>query len=119
MVPVRYVLYIDFTKISQQIKYIPIVYTNFLGWVNKLRSEHDEDNIFIGNTRYYLSKAKEVHTKNPTKDKEMINHINELLNEIGPEPDEEENGENDTDNLWEDLDDSDEEQEETNEMEQT
>ena len=49
----------------------------------------------------------------------MINHINELLNEIGPEPDEEENGENDTDNLWEDLDDSDEEQEETNGMEQT
>jgi len=90
-----------------------------LGWVNKLRSEHDEDNIFIGNARYYLSKAKEVHTKNPTKDKEMINHINELLNEIGPEPDEEENGENDTDNLWEDLDDSDEEQEETNGMEQT
>ena len=119
MVPVRYVLYIDFTKISQQIKYIPIVYTNFLGWVNKLRSEHDEDNIFIGNTRYYLSKAKEVHTKNPTKDKEMMNHINELLNEIGPEPDEEENGENDTDNLWEDLDDSDEEQDETNGMEQT
>ena len=84
-----------------------------------MRSEHDEDNIFIGNARYYLSKAREVHTKNPTKDKEMINHINELLNEIGPEPDEEENGENDTDNLWEDLDDSDEEQEETNGMEQT
>ena len=73
--------------------------------------------MFLGNARYYLSKAKEVHQKNPTKDKEMINHISELLNEIGPEPEEDkENGE--TDNIWEDLDDSDEE-EGNNGMEQT
>ena len=93
-----------------------------LGWVNKLRSEHDQDDMFLGNARYYLSKAREVHTKNPTKDKEMMNHINELLNEIGPEEDDKENGENETDNLWEDLDDESDEEDEGNTngmMEQT
>ena len=89
-----------------------------LGWVNKLRSEHDQDDMFLGNARYYLSKAKEVHQKNPTKDKEMINHISELLNEIGPEPEEDDKENGETDNIWEDLDDSDEE-EGNNGMEQT
>ena len=103
--------------------YVFIYYFRYLlGWVNKLRSEHDQDEMFLGNARYYLSKAREVHTKNPTKDKEMMNHINELLNEIGPEEDDKENGENETDNLWEDLDDESDEEDEGNTngmMEQT
>ena len=46
-----------------------------LGWVNKLRSEQEKDELFLGNARYYLTKAKEVHKKNPTKDEEMVNYI--------------------------------------------
>jgi len=56
-----------------------------LGWLNKLRSENEADELYQGNARYYLTKAKEVHMKKPTKDKEMVNHIAELLNELGPE----------------------------------
>ena len=49
-----------------------------LGWVNKLRSEQEQDEMFLGNARYYLSKAKEVHQKNPTKDNEMVSEFLDL-----------------------------------------
>ena len=43
-----------------------------LGWLNKLRSENESDEMYLGNAKYYLNKAKMVHVKNPTKDKEMV-----------------------------------------------
>ena len=94
-----------------------------LGWVNKLRSEQEQDDMYLGNSRHFLTKAKEVNVKNPTKDKEMINHIDELLKELGPDTEIEEdaceNGDNG--NEWEDLEDSDDDEDEDgkNGMEQS
>ena len=59
-----------------------------LGWSNKLRSEQEQDEMYLGNTRYYLTRAKEVNVRNPTKDDAMVKHIDELLNDLGPEPEE-------------------------------
>lgn len=82
-----------------------------LGWLNRLRatleksdgeknSENSESKIrlkpseidpesdcdgFNSNARYYLTQAQKVHTsKKPTDDEEMIKHIAELLEELGP-----------------------------------
>ena len=83
-----------------------------LGWVNKLRSEQEQDDMYLGNSRHFLTKAKEVNVKNPTKDKEMIAHIDELLKELGPDTEIEEVKNGDNGNEWEDLEDSSEDEEE-------
>jgi len=54
-----------------------------LGWMNFLRSDPD----YHGNVRYYLDRAKQVNTVNPTDDEAMLEHIDEILAEIGPQPD--------------------------------
>ena len=43
-----------------------------LGWLNKLRSDTEQDEMYLGNARYYLTRAKEVNVRNPTKDTEMV-----------------------------------------------
>ena len=43
-----------------------------LGWLNKVRSDTEKEDVYLGNARHYLTKAKEVHQKNPTKDKGMV-----------------------------------------------
>ena len=43
-----------------------------MGWLNKVRSDSENDDMYCGNARYYLTKSKEVHAKNPTSDKEMV-----------------------------------------------
>lgn len=50
-----------------------------LGWLNYLREDPD----YWGNVRHYLTRAKQVQAKNPTDDQEMINHIEEILAELG------------------------------------
>ena len=77
-----------------------------LGWLNKLRTDAEKDDVYLGAARYYLGHAKEVHIKNPTKDKEMVKHIEELINEVGPEPVTDDKVEED-DEDWEDEDDND------------
>nr|ACO14735.1 TPR repeat-containing protein YDR161W [Caligus clemensi] len=57
-----------------------------LGWTYQLRSTEEDE--YQGNARFYLKKAKEVHGLNPTTDTAMIEHIEELLSELGPEPEE-------------------------------
>jgi len=52
-----------------------------LGWLNYLRDDPD----YHGNVRHYLTKAKQVHTRNPTDDEDMVAHIEELLAEVGEE----------------------------------
>lgn len=74
-----------------------------LGWLNKLRADFEKDQIYTGNARYFLNKAKEVHAKNPTQDQEMVRHIEELLTELGPEEEEAEE-EGDAKDEWEDVD---------------
>jgi len=54
-----------------------------LGWTNFLRSKSDSD--YCGNARYYLTKAKEINKKDPTHDKQMMEHVETLLEELGPE----------------------------------
>jgi len=95
-----------------------------LGWLNKVRSDTEKEEVYLGNARHYLTKAKEVHQKNPTKDKGMINHIKELLNELGPETeiegvDEEDGDENGWEELETDDESADQNGENENSMEQT
>jgi len=52
-----------------------------MGWLNLLREDPD----YHGNVRHYLSRAKQVHSMNPTDDTGMLEHIEELLAEVGPE----------------------------------
>jgi len=52
-----------------------------LGWLNFLRSRTDAD--YEGNARFYLKKAKEVNVVAPTDDNSMVQHIDELLAELG------------------------------------
>ena len=84
-----------------------------LGWLNKLRSEQEQEDLYIGNTRFYLIRAKEANVKKPIKDKEMVKHIEELLNDLGPEP-EEGNLEEDE---WDDVQDEDDIDENDDKME--
>ena len=44
----------------------------FLGWLNKVRQDAEKEDLYVGNARFYLTKAKEVNVKNPTEDKEMV-----------------------------------------------
>ena len=61
-----------------------------LGLTNKLRADFeageatDEEGKSVaegynGNARYYLKKALRVQVKNPSKDKQMVAHVKELL----------------------------------------
>ena len=61
-----------------------------LGLTNKLRADFeageatDEEGKSVaegynGNARYYLKKALRVQAKNPSKDKQMVAHVKELL----------------------------------------
>ena len=87
-----------------------------LGLVNKLRAdfeakENDEEakeaaEGYKGNARYYLSKALKVHAKSPTDDKDMIGHIKELLEEVGPGSGDDDKEEEE----WEDCPDSSDEE---------
>ena len=47
----------------------------FLGWLNKVRQDAEKEDLYVGNARFYLTKAKEVNVKNPTEDKEMVRKI--------------------------------------------
>jgi len=52
-----------------------------LGWLNYLRNDQD----YWGNVRHYLSRAKQVQVLNPTDDDQMVQHIEEILAEVGEE----------------------------------
>jgi len=49
------------------------------GWLNYLRNDPD----FHGNVRHYLKRAQQVHVMSPTDDEAMMEHIKELLAEVG------------------------------------
>merc|ERR1711890_154831 len=51
------------------------------GWLNYLRDDPD----YHGNVRHYLSRARQVLVMNPTDDEAMVQHIEELLAEVGEE----------------------------------
>merc|ERR1712037_306242 len=51
------------------------------GWLNYLRNDPD----FHGNGRHYLKRAQQVHVMSPTDDEAMMEHIKELLAEVGEE----------------------------------
>jgi len=51
------------------------------GWLNYLRDDPD----YHGNVRHYLNRARQVHAMNPTDDDAMVQHIEELLAEVGEE----------------------------------
>merc|ERR1712130_736572 len=51
------------------------------GWLNYLRNDPD----FHGNVRHYLKRAQQVHVMSPTDDEAMMEHIKELLAEVGEE----------------------------------
>lgn len=72
-----------------------------LGWLNRLRAETTKEDGYDGNARYYLNKALAVHKKNPTDDEAMVQHVHELLAELGP--DDEEGGDDEDDENWEDV----------------
>eukprot|EP00090_Calanus_glacialis_P022860 TRINITY_DN3519_c0_g1_i1.p1 TRINITY_DN3519_c0_g1~~TRINITY_DN3519_c0_g1_i1.p1 ORF type:complete len:379 (+),score=147.35 TRINITY_DN3519_c0_g1_i1:51-1139(+) len=52
-----------------------------LGWLNYLREDQD----YWGNVRHYLARAQQVQVMNPTDDDEMVQHIGEILAEVGVE----------------------------------
>ena len=52
-----------------------------LGWLNYLRNDPD----YWGNVRHYLAKAKQVQVMSPTDDDQMVQHIEEILSEVGEE----------------------------------
>ncbi|KAH6938623.1 hypothetical protein HPB50_011203 [Hyalomma asiaticum] len=54
-----------------------------LGWLNYLRGGE-----YRGNARYYLNQAREVAHKVQFDDADELAHIEELLAELGPEPEE-------------------------------
>jgi len=59
-----------------------------LGWLHHLKNDEDS----VGNVRFYLGKAKQVHVMNPTDDDAMVDHIEEILAEVGPGEDSVESG---------------------------
>lgn len=79
-----------------------------LGWLNYLRGAE-----YLGNARYYLSQARHVAHKVQFDDADEMAHIEELLAELGPEPEEQ----NDEDEEASFAGDSDAEQGEGNEEE--
>jgi len=85
-----------------------------LGWLNWLRAndESSPEEGYKGNARFYLSKAEKTNKSSPTDDQQLIEHITELLTELGPveETSEEQNAQDDKE--WEDLANSESEDEE-------
>lgn len=57
---------------------------HLLGWVN-----YQQGTDYYTNARHYLNKAKEVMKKTGDKDDDMLKHIDELLEKLGPGPSEE------------------------------
>ncbi|XP_064614281.1 uncharacterized protein LOC135477974 [Liolophura sinensis] len=55
-----------------------------LGWLNYLQGEE-----YRGNARYYLRKAAQVYKKTKCEDKPLLKHTEELLVELGPGEEEE------------------------------
>jgi len=51
------------------------------GWLNYLRNDPD----YHGNVRHYLTRARQVNVMNPTDDEAMVQHIEEILAEVGEE----------------------------------
>merc|ERR1712198_336430 len=51
------------------------------GWLNYPRNDPD----FHGNVRHYLKRAQQVHVMSPNDDEAMMEHIKELLAEVGEE----------------------------------
>ncbi|KAL3868147.1 hypothetical protein ACJMK2_040981 [Sinanodonta woodiana] len=49
------------------------------GWTNYLRGDD-----YKGNARYYLKKTKKVYVKSKCQDNELMKHVEELLQELGP-----------------------------------
>merc|ERR1739842_222845 len=56
-----------------------------LGWIHYLKEDR-------GIARFYLKKAKEVNAMNPTDDDGVVEHIEELISNIGEVDEEEEVG---------------------------
>ncbi|KAK7009586.1 TPR repeat-containing protein [Biomphalaria glabrata] len=56
-----------------------------IGWANYLQGQE-----FYSNARHYLLKGKEVYVKVKYDDAGLLTHIEELLTELGPEPEESE-----------------------------
>ncbi|XP_068223940.1 uncharacterized protein [Palaemon carinicauda] len=79
-----------------------------MGWSAYLRGEEHRDN-----ARYLLHRAMEAHKANPTDDAQLIEHLEELLAELGPLPEEAAQDEDDED-IDRELEDS--EDEETEDM---
>ena len=62
-----------------------------LGWANYLQGED-----YYSNARFYLQKGQKVAKQTQCEDEGLVKHIDELLEELGPgeeEEDEEQNGE--------------------------
>ncbi|GFR79364.1 TPR repeat-containing protein YDR161W [Elysia marginata] len=59
-----------------------------LGWANYLQGSE-----YYSNSRHYLEKGKEVYLKVKHKDTSLLEHMDELLKELGPEPEATENNE--------------------------
>ena len=67
-----------------------------LGCLNRIRAMTEKESGYEGNVRFYLGKAWEVHKKNPTDDADMMQHIDEILAEVGPGESIKEEGEDDS-----------------------
>jgi len=94
-----------------------------LGLTNKLRADFeageatDEEGKSVaegynGNARYYLKKALRVQAKNPSKDKQMVAHVKELLDEVGKGDGEDDKSDEED---WENVEGSTDEEEEDGE----
>jgi len=68
-----------------------------LGWLNFLRSKSEAE--YTGNARFYLNRAKEVNQISPTDDDPMVEHINQLLAELGEEQEDPAQAEGDNVNI--------------------
>ncbi len=58
-------------------------------WIDRLFPSNDafpcrNDPDYHGNVRYYLERAQKVHAISQTDDEAMLEHILEILAEIGP-----------------------------------
>lgn len=77
-----------------------------MGWSSYLRGEEHKDN-----ARYLLHRAMQVHETTPSNDEQLIEHLEELLTELGPLPEGQVPDEADIDDELEDSEDEGEDQE--------
>ncbi|XP_066959729.1 uncharacterized protein [Macrobrachium rosenbergii] len=80
-----------------------------MGWSAYLRGEEHRDN-----ARYLLHRAMEVHKANPSDDVQLVEHLEELLAELGPLPEDQTLDEGDTDGELEESEDDEPEDMDTN-----